>query len=117
MLETAFLLAATIIDGEKEFVKEDNETYKRIKSFDFTDFYFIDGEKESIKKDEIIALKENLSLTGLEGTGRKVYVINNINNSNPKVLNMLLKFMEEPTSSDIFAILITDSISARLAWS
>lgn len=113
-LETAFLLAASIIDASKQLVSEDNNTYKRIKSLDFTDFYFIDGEKESIKRDEIIALKENLSLTGLEGSGRKVYVINNINNSNPKVLNMLLKFMEEPTSSDIFAILITDSVQDLL---
>ncbi|MBQ5554569.1 MAG: hypothetical protein IIT44_02180, partial [Erysipelotrichaceae bacterium] len=44
----------------------------------------------------------------LETSGKKVYILANINNASVKVLNMILKFMEEPSSSNTFGIFITD---------
>lgn len=106
--DTALLLAASIINGDSDFIDEDSDLYKRVVNGQYYDVIYLDGYKSSIKKDDVERIMDEFSRTSLEKSGKKVYIISNINNSSPKVLNMILKFMEEPSSSNTFGIFITD---------
>lgn len=112
--DTAFLLAQSIIEGKKDFACETCNTCQRIKNNEYYDVYYIDGHSSSIKKDQIEELMNELSKTPLEKANKKIYIIDNINNSSPKVLNMILKFMEEPNGDNIYGIFISDNIDTLL---
>lgn len=64
----------------------------------------------SIKKEDIQRIQKQFSQSALESSGKKVYIINDVDKATPEALNSLLKFLEEPNES-ILAILISDSIS------
>ena len=112
--DTAFLLAQSIIEGKDDFACEECETCRRIKNNEYVDVYYIDGHSSSIKKEQIEDLMAELIKTPLEAANKKIYIIDNINNSSPKVLNMILKFMEEPHSDNIYGIFISDNIDTLL---
>ena len=79
--DTAFLLAQSIIEGKKDFACETCNTCQRIKNNEYYDVYYIDGHSSSIKKDQIEELMNELSKTPLEKANKKIYIIDNINNS------------------------------------
>ena len=106
-LDVAYLLAQSIIENKNDFACETCNTCKRIKEDKYFDLIHIDGYDESIKKDDIERIMDEFSRTALEAAGKKICILSNINNASPKVLNMILKFMEEP-SNDTYFILITD---------
>ena len=112
--EAAFLLAESIIEGNNNFADENSDLSKRIKNGNYFDVIYIDGYKETIKKENIDYIMDEFSRTSLEESGKKIYIISNINNSSIKVLNMILKFMEEPTNEETYAILISDNIDSLL---
>lgn len=64
----------------------------------------------SIKKEDIQRIQKQFSQSALESSGKRVYIINDVDRATPEALNSLLKFLEEPNDS-ILAILISDSIS------
>ena len=68
--------------------------------------------KSEIVKDQIEALKEELSKTGLK-YGPRIYIINDAEDMNSSCANKLLKFIEEPYE-DIYAILLTTNKDAIL---
>lgn len=107
-LEMAYVLASAIILESDCLDIVDNVIYERISNHQYLDLCFIDGSENVIKKEQIEAMFEKFNKTGLELAAKKVYIINNINNASTKVLNMLLKFMEEPNSNDVVGILISD---------
>ena len=107
-IETAYLLAQSIIEGKNNFACEKCDTCKRIRNNQYFDVVYIDGYKQTIKKDDIERIMDEFSRTSLEAAGKKVYILANINNASSKVLNMILKFMEEPSSSDTYGIFISD---------
>lgn len=107
-MEYAYALAKSICLGKKELDFERDDLYARIINNNYHDIMIIDGNKETIKKEDIENLFERFKYAGLEMSSKKVYIINNINNSSQKVLNMLLKFMEEPSSKVCYGIFITD---------
>jgi len=113
-LKTAYLLAQSIIENKKDFACEECHTCKRILNNNHLDVLFIDGKDEIIKKEMIDEVLSEFSKTAVESSGKKVYIINNINNSSPKVLNMILKFMEEPSNENTFGIFISDDASGLL---
>lgn len=108
-IDTAYLLAQSIIENKNDFACETCDTCKRIKNNEYFDVIYVDGYNESIKKDDIERIMDEFSRTSLEAAGKKVYILANINNSSSKVLNMILKFMEEPSNSDTYGIFITDN--------
>ena len=114
-IETAFLLAQSIIEDKNDFACETCETCLRIKNNQYFDVIYIDGYKESIKKDHVERILDEFSRTSLESSGKKIYILANINNSSNKVLNMILKFMEEPSNENTFGIFITDKKEDLLA--
>ena len=106
-LDTAYLLAQSIIEGNNDFACETCSTCKRIKEGNYIDFKYINGYDHSIKKEEMEELMNNFSSTALEKANKKIYVVSNINNSSSKVLNMILKFIEEP-KNNTYAIFMSD---------
>lgn len=112
--DVAFLLAQSIIEDKHDFACETCNTCKRIKEGKYFDVIYIDGNFKQIVKDDIEYIMSEFSRTSLEGNGKKVYIIDNINNSSPKVLNMLLKFMEEPSNDETYGIFITNDIDNLL---
>ena len=113
MLDTAYLLAKSIIEGTSDFSNCLTDISERIENGTFTDLVVLDGSEKSIKKEQILLLQDQFSKTALEVYGKKIYIINAIENATTEALNSLLKFLEEP-SSDIYAILITYQIDRVL---
>ena len=112
--EAAFLMAQSIIEGSGTFACEECEHCKRIRQLQHLDVIYINGYKASIKVNDIEQLMMEFSKTAAEQSGRKVYIIDNINNSSQKVLNMILKFMEEPGSRSTYGIFLSDNIDGLL---
>ena len=107
-IEAAYLLAQSIIEGKNDFACEACNTCRRIRNNEYYDVIFIDGYQKTIKKEDASWILEEFSKTALEAAGKKVYILANINNASTKVLNMILKFMEEPGNDNTFGISITD---------
>lgn len=112
--DVAFLLAQSIIEDKNDFACETCNTCKRIKEGKYFDVIYVDGNAKQIVKEDIEYIMSEFSRTSLEGNNKKVYILDNINNSSPKVLNMLLKFMEEPTNEETYGIFITNDIDNLL---
>ena len=107
-IEAAYLLAQSIVEGKGDFACETCDTCKRIRKNEYFDVIYVDGYKQSIRKDDIENILDEFSRTSLESSGKKVYILANINNASLKVLNMILKFMEEPANSHTYGIFISD---------
>ncbi len=107
-IETAYLLAQSIVEGRKDFACEECNTCRRIRKNEYFDVIYVDGYSEMIKQASIERILDEFSRTSLESSGKKVYILANINNASGKVLNMILKFMEEPSSENTYGIFITD---------
>lgn len=112
--ETAFLLAQSIIENNGDFACEECNTCRRIKEGKYYDVIYLNGYEKTIKKEDIDYIFKEFNRTALEKAGKKVYIISNINNASTKVLNMILKFMEEPSNENTFGIFITDNIDTLL---
>ena len=72
------------------------------------DFMLIDGSKNTIKVGDIENLQKFLSSSSLEKQGKKIYIINCLENANKEAVNALLKTLEEPTSS-VYAFITTQN--------
>lgn len=109
--QTALLLAQSLVceSPNGNFGCEECNACKRIEEGNYTDLIILDGQDRSIKKDEVLAMQERFSKTGLERSGKKVYILDHAENTTPEALNSLLKFLEEPQGSDILAILIVEN--------
>ena len=112
-LNTAYLLAQSLMCDTEGFACETCTTCKRIKENNFADMILVDGKDVSIKKKDILQIQERFTKTAVEATNKKVYILNLIENATAEALNSLLKFLEEPTS-DVIAILITEQIDKIL---
>ena len=107
-IEAAYLLAQSIIEGKNDFADETCNICQRIRRNEYFDVIFVDGYNKTIKKEEVDYILQEFSKTSLESSGKKVYILANINNSSAKVLNMILKFMEEPSNENTYGIFISD---------
>lgn len=114
-IDTAYLLAQSIIEGNNDFACEQCNTCKRIRKNEYFDVIYVDGYKQTIKQADVERILDEFSKTSLESSGKKVYILANINNSTNKVLNMILKFMEEPSSENTYGIFISDKKEDLLA--
>ena len=111
--ETAYLLAQSLVCRESGFACEVCDTCERIAHNEYADMIYLDGTSVSIKKDDILKLQHAFAKTGLEKTGKKIYVLDHAENATPDALNSLLKFLEEP-GSDMIAILIVEQLDRVL---
>ena len=111
--ETAYLLAQSLVCKESGFACEVCDTCERVAHNEYADMIYLDGTSVSIKKDDILKLQHAFAKTGLEKTGKKIYVLDHAENATPDALNSLLKFLEEP-GSDMIAILIVEQLDRVL---
>lgn len=114
--EAAYLLAQSLVcsnPDEDGFACEQCNECQRIKEDNFADMIVLDGSETSIKKENILKLQYKFNKTGLEHTGKKIYVLNRAENATPDALNSLLKFLEEP-GSDMIAILLVEQMDRLL---
>jgi DNA polymerase-3 subunit delta' len=109
VMETAIFIGKTLLcDNPNPFACEECRTCTRIDHEGYLDFRILDGAKGTIKKEDVDSLIEVFSLTASESKGRKVYVINLVENMTPEAVNALLKFLEEP-APDTYGILTTEN--------
>ena len=106
-METAIFLAQSLLCDQEGFACETCDTCQRVKDGNYADLIIKDGTDSSIKKEDILNIQEQFSKTAIEAKGRKIYILNMIENATPEALNSLLKFLEEP-SEDVTAILICE---------
>ena len=69
--------------------------------------HWIEAEHTQIKKQQITTLQEEFSKTSLSD-GKRIYVIEDIENLNTQSANALLKFLEEPLSTKTIGLLLTN---------
>ena len=113
-MATALLFAKSLLCSYKDgFACEECETCERIQNGNYADLIILNGETNSIKKNEILDLQESLNKTAIEVIGKKIYIINYVENATTEALNSLLKFLEEPTN-DLTAILIVEQMDRLL---
>lgn len=111
--DTAVLLVQSLLCEEKGFACEVCDECERIKHGNYADMIVIDGSDTSIKKADIVKLQHEFNKTGLESHGKKVYMIDHVENATADALNSLLKFLEEP-SGDMMAILLAEQLDQVL---
>ena len=80
----------------------------RFEEGNYADFMLIDGSKNAIKVGDIENLQKFLASSSLEKQGKKIYIINCLENANKEAVNALLKTLEEPTSS-VYAFITTQN--------
>ncbi len=84
---------------------------KNILEDQFMNSYIID--KDKILKQDIINLQQHFSHSSLQD-GKRFYIINNADLLNQESANSLLKFIEEPSSDNVVAILLTSRLDSVL---
>lgn len=109
--QTAILLAQTILCESKQgvFACEVCNTCQRVQQEIYADLIVIDGFNRTIKKEEVLSLQSQFMQTGLEKQAKKIYIIEHADRATPEALNSLLKFLEEPSSADLTAILCSEN--------
>lgn len=69
----------------------------------------IEPDGLTLKKEQILQLQSEFSKTALV-KGPRIYIINHVEKMSPSAANSLLKFMEEPSSKEVYGFLLTDNI-------
>lgn len=107
--DMAFLFAQTLVcPNANPWACEECEACLRVKNRNYHDMILIDGTDRTIKKDEILKIQEKFAQTALESAGKKIYILDPAENATTEALNSLLKYLEEPSGHDTYAILITE---------
>lgn len=70
-MNTAILLAQSILCGQDGFACEACETCQRVKENNYSDMIIVDGKNKSIKKPDILHIQEEFTKTALEIKGKK----------------------------------------------
>lgn len=107
LLETAKYLAKTLVCQNSNPLACNNcSACIRFDDNNFADFMFLDGSKQNIKVVDIESLQSFFHNTPSEKSGKMIYIIHLLENSNKESLNALLKFLEEP-QENVYAFITT----------
>ncbi len=107
--ECAYLLIQSLLcEHANPFACEVCADCERVMHQNYSDMIYIDGNDKSIKKEDILHIQHQFNQTNLEKKGKKVYILDGVENATITALNALLKFLEEP-QNDTIAILIASS--------
>ena len=114
-LETAYYIAQSLVcEISSDFACGVCDSCTKITNQSYADFKYFDGTNVSIKKDDILNLQKQFNKTGIEKSGKKIYIINAAENMTIEAGNSLLKFLEEPSSENMIAIFIVDNLDKML---
>jgi DNA polymerase-3 subunit delta' len=83
-------------------------TCLRVEDDNYPDYVVFDGEKETIKKEDIANIESQFEKKAFESKGVRIYILHLVENMSEKVMNALLKFLEEP-GSKVYAFLTTNN--------
>ena len=109
LLEIAKFLAKSLVClNPTPFACCKCQNCERIEKEIYGDLIIIDGKKGYIHKEDVQRINEEFSKTSLEKNGKKIYIINLVENMMADSVNALLKFLEEP-SEDTYAFLTTEN--------
>jgi DNA polymerase-3 subunit delta' len=107
--DMAILFAQTLVCPNADpWACEECEACQRVFNGHYHDMIYIDGNDRTIKKDEILKIQEKFAQTALESAGKKIYILDPAENATTEALNSLLKYLEEPSGHDTYAILISE---------
>lgn len=112
-IETAYLLFQSLVCENSIWACEKCDSCLRIKNNNYPDFIILDGSSSTIKKSDVLALQQQFSMTSLESSSYKLFLIKDAHKMTISAANSLLKFLEEPSSS-VVGILISDEIESLL---
>lgn len=102
-----FLAKSILCDSPTPFACETCNTCLRVEKETYGDLVILDAGTSSIKIDDLRnKVYHFFTKSGQERKGIKIYIINEIENLSNDIINMLLKFLEEP-SDDTYAIFTT----------
>lgn len=87
----------------------------QVEANQYNDLIYIDGTEESIKKDDIQRIQDQFALSALDVQGKKIYILDGVEYATAEAMNSLLKFLEEPASQDVLALLLTQNIDQVMA--
>ncbi|MDD7736197.1 MAG: hypothetical protein SOW55_06235 [Bacilli bacterium] len=114
ILETALFLSKSLVCEESELLACSScLDCIRFDEGNYADFLLLDGNKQTLKVSDIELLQEFISSTCMEKKGKKIYVINCLENSNKETLNALLKTLEEP-HDNVYCFITTRNESKLL---
>lgn len=109
LLETAKFLAKSLLCPHADpFACETCMTCIRFDEGNFADFRLLDGQKSNIRVSDIEELQNFFQNTPSEKSGKMIYIIHLLENSNRESLNALLKFLEEP-QENVYAFITTQN--------
>lgn len=107
LLETSLFLAKTLIcPHSNPYACEECMTCLRFDEGNYADFKILNGQEKNIKVSDIESLQSFFQNTASEKSGKMIYIIHLLENSNKEALNALLKFLEEP-QSNVYAFITT----------
>jgi len=107
LLECAQFLAKTLVCSNPNPLACDNcLNCMRFDDNNYADFKIIDGANQVIKVSDIENLQFFFQNTSSEKSGKMIYIINLLENSNRESLNAILKFLEEP-QENVYAFITT----------
>lgn len=112
-LECAYYLVQSLLCENDIMACEVCDDCRHVATHGYADLIYLDGNKTTIKKKDILDIQERFSKTKLELKGKKVYILDGVENSTKEAMNALLKFLEEP-ESDTLAILISTNTDRLL---
>lgn len=106
-METVDMLVSSLVCQESLWSCGVCDACLRIKNHSYPDYIVIDGSQSMIKKKDILDLQTQFSLTALEESAYKIFLIKDAHNMTSSAANSLLKFLEEP-SDNVVGILVSD---------
>lgn len=87
---------------------------ERIIAGNVANVFIVEKEGEVIKKEQIQELQTEFSKTALV-SGKRIFIIKNIEKISLSAANSLLKFLEEPESENTLGLLLTENIDDVLS--
>lgn len=107
LLETSLFLAKSLICPSSDPLACENcFTCIRFDEGNYADFKLLNGQEKNIKVSDIEELQSFFQKTPSEKSGKMIYIIHALENSNRESLNAILKFLEEP-QENVYAFLTT----------
>lgn len=79
--------------------------------YNYSDLVSFDGRQQSIKKEDILAIINQFSHSGINSNDVKFYLLKNCEFASKEAFNSLLKFLEEPKGNSL-GILTTSSLNS-----
>lgn len=107
LLETSLFLAKSLLcPHANPLACEECTTCIRFDEGNYADFKLLNGQEKNIKVSDIEELQAFFQNTSSEKSGKMIYIIHALENSNKESLNALLKFLEEP-QDNVYAFITT----------